>query len=75
MVLWCVLNPACSGPTMDLDSTNQLRRLVTSLSKGFPMQKVRLIGRYELASFAELPGLRRGIMMAIFQGSGTKAFA
>jgi hypothetical protein len=39
------------------------------------MQEVRLIGRYELASFAGFPGFRRGIMMAIFQESGTKAFA
>ena len=60
---------------MDLDYTNQLRRLVTSLSKSLPMQEVRLIERYELASFAGFPGFRRGIMMAIFQESGTKAFA
>ena len=60
MVLLGVLNPACSGQTMDLDYTNQLRRLVTSLSKSLPMQEVRLIGRYELASFAGFPGFRRG---------------
>lgn len=45
VVQWFFLKPACSGPIMFLDSTNQDRRLVIILSKSLPRHEVRLIGR------------------------------